>query len=832
MQFLRNTSIKGKQTLIVLLTSGVALLLACGAFAAYEVMTFRATMEQDLSTLAEIIGNNSSAALDFADPKTAKETLSALRAQPNIVAGCIYTAKGEVFAVYVRSGNEATFTPPPVQVEGYHFSSDSLQLFRPVVRNGDNLGTVYVVSDLNALYSRLDKYALIALGVFFASSLAAFVVSARLQHLIAGPILALVETARSVTLEKNYSVRAVKQSEDELGVLIDAFNEMLKQIQERDAALQKTHVELEQRVVERTSLIHATLESTTDGILAVDEYGRTTSFNQKFLEMWHILRENLDWEDTNQLARWAAPQLRDPEIFISKIKAVYADPELESFDTLEFKDGRVFERYSKPQRVGERSVGRVWSFRDITERKKTERQLLVQYAISRVSAEASTVEHAAPRILQAVCENLGWEVGGLWQMGRPAEVLCCVEMWSMPGLEVDEFKTVSKQTTFVRGTGLPGRIWSKGQQAWIRDIVLDANFPRSSVAARVDLHGAFGFPILIENEVVGVIELFSREPRIPDDSLLLIADALGNQIGQFLQRKRSEAELEQVNKQLLDTSRQAGMAEVATSVLHNVGNVLNSVNVSSTLVSERMRKSKVGNLSRIVAMMDEHAADLGTFLTSDAKGKLLPNYLKQLAEHLVGEQIAVVEELRSLHQNIEHIKDIVVMQQSYAKISGVVETVQIADLMEDALRMNIGALELHRVKIIREFEDVPPINTEKHKVLQILVNLVRNARDAFGDSVREERRLTLRIAGGEGRLRISIIDNGMGIPEENLTRIFSHGFTTRKEGHGFGLHSAVLAAKELGGSLSAQSEGPGKGATFTLELPYKLRGTPYEKPQS
>ena len=124
MYFLRNTSIKGKQTLIVLVTSGVALLLACLAFASYEVMTFRATMEQNLSTLAEIIGNNSSAALDFGDPKAAKETLSALRAEPNIVGGCIYTTKGEVFAVYVRSGNEATFSPPPFQAEGNHFNED------------------------------------------------------------------------------------------------------------------------------------------------------------------------------------------------------------------------------------------------------------------------------------------------------------------------------------------------------------------------------------------------------------------------------------------------------------------------------------------------------------------------------------------------------------------------------------------------------------------------------------------------------------------------------------------------------------------------------------
>jgi len=223
MQFLQKTSIKGKQTFIVMLTSGVALLLACAAFASYEVRTFRSAMVENLSTLAEIIGNNSSAALDFSDPKAAKETLSALHAEPHIVAGCIYTAKGEVFAVYDRPDNGNAFIPPARQNNSTRFSNGSLELFRPIERDGEFLGTVYVVSDLNALYSRLDKYALIAAGVFFVSGLVALLLSSRLQRLISGPILSLVQTARAVTVEKNYSVRALKQSDDELGVLIDAF---------------------------------------------------------------------------------------------------------------------------------------------------------------------------------------------------------------------------------------------------------------------------------------------------------------------------------------------------------------------------------------------------------------------------------------------------------------------------------------------------------------------------------------------------------------------------------------------------------------------------------
>jgi signal transduction histidine kinase len=283
--------------------------------------------------------------------------------------------------------------------------------------------------------------------------------------------------------------------------------------------------------------------------------------------------------------------------------------------------------------------------------------------------------------------------------------------------------------------------------------------------------------------------------------------------------KKAEAKIEETHKQLLETSRQAGMAEIATNVLHNIGNVLNSVNVSASLVVDNVKKCKVASLAKVAAMMQEHERDLGTFITSDAKGRQLPAYLGQLAEQLLADQKAAIIELELLVKNIEHIKDVVAMQQSYARVSGVREIINVRDLVEDGLRMNAGALARHRVEVVREFEDVPPINVDKHRVLQILVNLIRNAKYACDESGREDRQMTVRVANGEGRIKISVVDNGIGIPPENLARIFNHGFTTRKDGHGFGLHSGALAAKEMGGSLTAQSDGIGCGAAFTLELP-------------
>lgn len=283
--------------------------------------------------------------------------------------------------------------------------------------------------------------------------------------------------------------------------------------------------------------------------------------------------------------------------------------------------------------------------------------------------------------------------------------------------------------------------------------------------------------------------------------------------------KRAEAELERAHKELVQASRLAGMAEVATSVLHNVGNVLNSINVAATLVDQQVRKSRVPDVRRLAQLLQEHADDLGAFLTSDPKGRMVPDFLNQLAGKLDSDQAAVLDELTALRSNVEHINEIIAMQQSYARVAGVFENVKLGDLLEDALRMNQGALVRHDIKVVRDYRALPPVCTDKHKVLQILVNLVRNAKYACDDSGRSDKQMTLRATEDGGLVRISVIDNGVGIPAGNLTRIFSHGFTTRKDGHGFGLHSGSLAAKELGGSLTVYSEGPGLGAAFTLELP-------------
>ena len=285
-------------------------------------------------------------------------------------------------------------------------------------------------------------------------------------------------------------------------------------------------------------------------------------------------------------------------------------------------------------------------------------------------------------------------------------------------------------------------------------------------------------------------------------------------------RKSKDAELEEAHKQLVLSSRMAGMAEVATSVLHNVGNVLTSINISSSLIMDRVRNSKVANLGKAAALVQEHADDLPAFLAEDPKGRQLPGYLSALSEMLIKDHTDLLEEMGLLNRNIEHINEIVAMQQNQGKVAGLLEQLPAASLVDDALRMNLGPVERNGVQIVREYDQVPPIQVDKHKVLQILVNLIRNAKYACNEGRQTQKRITLRVGlNGNNRVKIDVIDNGIGIARENLTQIFAHGFTTRKDGHGFGLHSGALAAKELGGALRVHSDGPGRGAVFTLELP-------------
>jgi signal transduction histidine kinase len=237
------------------------------------------------------------------------------------------------------------------------------------------------------------------------------------------------------------------------------------------------------------------------------------------------------------------------------------------------------------------------------------------------------------------------------------------------------------------------------------------------------------------------------------------------------------------------------MAEIATNVLHNVGNVLNSVYTSAQVAKERMTDMRLEHVGRVANMLQERQGDLTTFLSEDERGRHLMPFLNKLGQNLVDERRDIVTLLNDVGRYTEHIGDIVKVQQNYARTPRLHEPVNLASL--------------------------PPVLTDKHKLLMILVNLVSNAKYAMDDVPVTERLLSVKLEQlPSDHVRIAVHDNGMGIAPEMLTRIFQYGFTTREEGHGFGLHSSSIAAQELGGILTVHSDGPGKGATFTLEIPF------------
>jgi len=289
------------------------------------------------------------------------------------------------------------------------------------------------------------------------------------------------------------------------------------------------------------------------------------------------------------------------------------------------------------------------------------------------------------------------------------------------------------------------------------------------------------------------------------------------------ERKRAEKNLKEMTNQLVEASRHAGMAEVATGVLHNVGNVLNSVNLSATIIREKLQQSRLSHLVKAIDLIREKEPDLPAFLTTDAKGKQLPQFLGRLSEHLVEENKVLLDEADSLDKNVQHIRQIVSTQQSFSRVFGVIESQEAERLVEEAVQFNLAAFERHGIKLVRQYAVVPPVQVDRHRVLQILINLLRNAKHALRDAKVTDKQITLSISATDGGVRLAITDNGVGINAENLTQIFRHGFTTKKDGHGFGLHSGALAAKEMHGSLSVHSDGPGAGATFTLELPTAVK---------
>jgi len=278
-------------------------------------------------------------------------------------------------------------------------------------------------------------------------------------------------------------------------------------------------------------------------------------------------------------------------------------------------------------------------------------------------------------------------------------------------------------------------------------------------------------------------------------------------------------ELKKLNIKMVDIARSAGMAEVASGVLHNVGNVLNSVNISTTIIKDKIKDDGLDSLDKLTELLVENKDNLARFFNNDEKGKYVIPYIEQLSKKIKLNKKSQLEEIDALVTNVDHIKNIISMQQTYSGNMGVIDKVKSSSVSEDAININISSINKNNISLVRSYRHDPVIAVDKHKLIQILVNLISNAKYAVMNSEKGEKIIIVKIKKSGKNVIYSVEDNGIGIEEKDLKRIFEFGFKKRIGGHGYGLHHSSLMAKELGGDVSVESEGKGKGAVFKLTIP-------------
>lgn len=565
-------SIKGKLLMLFIAVTTLVLATAFVIMMALNVKNSKNNITSVLDVVGEILADRCAASLAFSDVESANSNLRTLSSHNSVVYACIRTEDNHLFSEYLPEVEKIYRCEDYNSIPGNTFYEHYVDSVKPIILEGKAIGSLQIKASLNEYRESIFQAIKSSLIVFMGLMSIASVVSVRMMNVITEPITRLRDLAQKVTTSKDYSLRMEERGEDEVGVLVESFNTMLDQIEDRDSAL------MEEK------------EKAENSALSAKRYAKETEMI------------NLDLEN------------------------------------------------------------------EIRERARIEEEL--------------------------------------------------------------------------------------------------------------------------------------------------------QELNETLEEKVNErtAELKEINMKIGEISRSAGMAEVASGVLHNVGNVLNSVNVSSSVIRERVRKTKAGNLRKVVDMMRENSDRIGEFVCEDEKGKQIPRFLELLDEELEEERQLLLEELKNMTSSIDHIKNVISMQQSYAGSYGVMERISVADLVEDALKINMEIIQRRGIEIVKMYEKSTLIYIDKHKVLQIIINLISNAMHSLIDSENKRKTLYVRVYSGDSEV-VEIMDTGVGIDKEDIPHLFEYGFKKRKDGHGFGLHHSALVAYELGGKITVSSEGPGKGAIFSLRLP-------------
>jgi len=415
---------------------------------------------------------------------------------------------------------------------------------------------------------------------------------------------------------------------------------------------------------------------------------------------------------------------------------------------------------------------------DITEQRRAEQRLHAQHRVTQILAQAATLEEAAPKILQALCDCLDWDVGELWRVDREAGVLHCVEVWHTDAVEIAQFEAATWTSTFDPAVGLPGRVWSSRAPVWIPDCSRDQSFVRAPVAYAAGLRAALGFPILLAKEVLGVVDLFSREVREPDQDLLEAKATIGSQIGQFIERKRAESALHDAQAELAHVTRVTMMGELTASIAHEVNQPLGAM-VTSAASCSRWLELRPPDLEKAQRALERIAKD----------------------GRRAGE---VISRIRSLMKRQA-------LQRSWV------------DLNETILEVIVLArYELGRHGIAldtRLAQGLPSVQADRVQMQQVMLNLIVNAVEAMREVEDRARELTI-ISGREGSqaVLIAVRDSGIGMDPAFSDKLFEAFYTTKAEGFGMGLSISRSIIEAHGGRLWATANVP-HGAVFQFSLP-------------
>ena len=557
-----------------------------------------------------------------------------------------------------------------------------------------------------------------------------------------------------------------------------------RQVQEESAWARAAEAALLQSQERNRAIVDTAL----DGVITIDAAGLVTEWNARAASIFGWTRDEALGKP---LSDTIIPE-RDREAHAQGIREYLKTgigPILNRRIEIaaRHKDGHEFpvELAVSPARIGEAYIFSAF-VRDITDRRRAERRLASQYAVTRVLSEAVTTEEAVPRIIQAVGESLEWDLGVYWRLDKPSGTLHYLNHWQSRTVSAAEFVAEMQQKTFELGVGLPGRIWATGDPTWIRDVTLDSNFVRSTSAFKSGLHGAFGFPIRIGGEIEGVVEFFSHQVREADNELLTMMADVGLKIGQFGERTRAEEALRQTEAQLRQAQKMEAVGRLAGGVAHDFNNLLTVIRGYSELVLNRL---KAGDVAHREMEEVKKAADRAAGLT----GQLLAFSRRQFVTAKVLDLNAVVTNMDGMLRRL---------------------------LGEDIIELGAD-LE----------SQLGSIKADPGQIEQVIMNLAVNARDAMpmgGRLTIETRNVTLdkptqidRVMLEAGSyVLLAIKDTGQGMSEETQAHLFEPFFTTKEKGKGTGLGLSTVygIVKQSGGTIGIDSK-PGQGTVCKIFFP-------------